>query len=205
MSKKKKQTAEFRYYTIPDGRTYLTLLGEKWIQVYGASNDLLHYHNYMEIGYCYHGSGIMMLGEDTYSFSGNEITVIPKDYLHTTKSDPGNMSRWEYIFVDVDALINKFCIKDSPQSRLIIKHIRQGALFMEGRDTSELVMILRSIFEIMRTADEFCYEQGEGLLFSFLVSVARFNKQNLTGQNKIPPPRMCTSGRIVSSRKRLTT
>lgn len=186
MPKKKRRTAEFRYYTIPDGRTYLTLLGEKWIQTYGAGNDFLHYHNYMEIGYCYQGSGTMLLGEESYSFSGNEITVIPKDYLHTTKSKQGNISRWEYIFVDVETLINKYCTKDSPQSRLVIKRIRQGALFMEEKRDSELVRQLRSIFEIMRGEEEFCYEQGEALLFSFLVSIARINKQKISEPKKDP-------------------
>ena len=34
MSRKRKKTAEFRYYRMPEKRTIIALLGEKWQQNY---------------------------------------------------------------------------------------------------------------------------------------------------------------------------
>ena len=107
MRKKKKQVAEFRYYQMPENRAMFALLGEKWRQQYGRDIDYLHFHNYLEIGYCYEGRGNMMLGEQEVSYHGGIFTVIPKNYLHTTNSFPGELSSWEYLFVDVEKILQK--------------------------------------------------------------------------------------------------
>ena len=44
---------EFRYYKMPQDVPFLALFGDKWIQNYGRDIDFLHFHNYLEIGYCY--------------------------------------------------------------------------------------------------------------------------------------------------------
>lgn len=175
MGKKKKQVAEFRYYRMPEEKVFLALLGEKWIQTYGRDVDYLHYHNYLEIGYCYRGKGSMVLGEQEYRFGGNEFTVIPSNYLHTTNSDPGTISRWEYLFVDVEELVKKICTGNSGRGEKIVRLVNSQALFQKGERCPELVRVLRGIFDIMRAGEEFFEEEAEGLLFAFLTDIARRN------------------------------
>lgn len=107
MSKKRKPKIEFRYYKMPDGSPILALLGQKWVQTYGRDVDYLHFHNYMEIGFCYDGQGDFVLGEQEYRFHGGQFSIIPKNYPHTTNSDPGTISRWEYLFIDVEGFLSK--------------------------------------------------------------------------------------------------
>lgn len=85
--KRKKPKMEFRYYQMPAGSPILALLGQKWVQNYGNDVDYLHFHNYLEIGFCYEGDGVMAFGEAKMRFSGREFTVIPPNYAHTTNSD----------------------------------------------------------------------------------------------------------------------
>ncbi len=87
MAKKRKMKMEFRYYQMQDGSPILALLGEKWEQNYGRDVDYLHFHNYLEIGYCYSGAGELVLGEETVRFAGREFTIIPPNFPHTTTSD----------------------------------------------------------------------------------------------------------------------
>ena len=75
--KRKKPKIEFRYYQMSEGSPILALLGQKWVQTYGRGVNYLHFHNYLEIGYCYGGQGHMILGEDKVFFNGGEFTVIP--------------------------------------------------------------------------------------------------------------------------------
>ena len=82
--KRKKPKMEFRYYQMPAGSPILALLGQKWVQHYGENIDYLHFHNYLEIGFCYEGQGRMLLGEEEVRFSGREFSVIPPNYPHTT-------------------------------------------------------------------------------------------------------------------------
>ena len=100
MAKKRKMKMEFRYYQMQDGIPILALLGEKWVQNYGRDVDYLHFHNYLEIGFCYSGEGELVLGEEPVRFAGREFTIIPPNFPHTTTSDVGNISKWEYLFID---------------------------------------------------------------------------------------------------------
>ena len=68
MAKKRKPKMELRYYKMPEGSPILALLGQKWVQNYGNDIDYLHFHNYLEIGFCYEGQGFMILGEDKVQF-----------------------------------------------------------------------------------------------------------------------------------------
>ena len=45
---------EYRYYEIPAGSPVLALLGDKWVQNYGREIDYLHFHNHLEVGFCYY-------------------------------------------------------------------------------------------------------------------------------------------------------
>ena len=71
---------ELRYYKMPEGSPILALLGQKWIQNYGNDIDYLHFHNYLEIGFCYEGQGFLILGEDKVRF--------PMSAFQADKNDP---------------------------------------------------------------------------------------------------------------------
>ena len=103
---KQKETIEFRYYNIPDGSYVLPKIGEGWEQEYGLGmNGMLHFHNLLEIGYCYHGSGRLIIEDREYRYSDNMYTFIPKNVPHTTISDPGNICSWEFLFIDLERFI----------------------------------------------------------------------------------------------------
>lgn len=178
LAKKKKRMAEFRYYRMPEGRMILALLGEKWVQNYGRDIDYLHFHNYMEIGYCYEGEGIITLGEEDFRFRGGEFTVIPKNYLHTTNSDPGNMSRWEYLFVDLEGLMNRMCAGKQGRAEQMIRLASSRAVFAEKGKWPGMAAEVKKVMDIMREGKEFYQEEAEGLVASFLAQIARENTEH---------------------------
>ena len=138
--KRRKPKMEFRYYQMSAGSPILALLGQKWVQNYGNDVDYLHFHNYLEIGYCYDGNGHMVLGEEEERFYGGIVTVIPPNYPHTTNSDIGTVSKWEYLFIDVEGFMKKFL--DNPvKADMMIQRIYSRALFFEekGRPVSSLM------------------------------------------------------------------
>ena len=175
MARKKRQVAEFRYYKMPDNCALFALVGEKWRQEYGRDIDLLHFHNYLEIGYCYDGSGVMVLGEKEYPYSGSEFTFIPKNYLHTTNSTPGTISSWEYIFVDVDRLLSKAVSGTPGHLENMIQRINSRAIFAKHEEYPMLAKKLRRIMDVMRSHESFCQEEAEGLMLAFLAEIARQN------------------------------
>lgn len=176
MSKKrKKPKMEFRYYQMPSGSPMLALLGEKWVQNYGRDIDYLHFHNYLEIGFCYEGQGTLTLGEEDVRFSGREFSVIPRNYPHTTNSDWNTMSRWEYLFIDVEGFLHK--MSDNPlRAEKLIRRINSRALFLKEAEHGTIAAKILRIFDIMRTSEEFYLEEACGSLLSLLAEIARINR-----------------------------
>lgn len=175
MSRKRKKTAEFRYYRMPESRTIIALLGEKWQQNYGRDIDYLHFHNFLEIGYCYEGRGEMVLGTKSYPFRGREFTVIPKNYLHTTNSEPDNISTWEYLFVDVEKLLRKTVTGVPTYVDQMLLAINQKAVFAKEKEMPYLAELVKRILDIMREGKPYYLEEAEGMMLAFLSEIARRN------------------------------
>ena len=177
---KKKKKAE-------DGISILSDAGRKpdpgfaWTEVDSAVNgeniDYLHFHNYLEIGFCYEGQGRMLLGEEEVRFSGREFSVIPPNYPHTTDSDLGTISRWEYLFIDVEGFLRSFL--DTPvKADKVIQRIYSKALFLEENQSPSISAKILKIMNIMRDGEEFYLEEAKGILASLLVEIARLNRRS---------------------------
>lgn len=179
MVEKKKKKMEFRYYQLPPGSPILALLGEKWVQNYGdRTADRLHFHNYMELGYCYYGAGDVVLGDDTYRFSGQQFTVIPSNFPHTTNSDPGNISRWEYLFVDVEVVLDGIFPDNALRKERALQRLYEKPWFLEEAEYPKEAAKIKEILNIMRKGDEFYLEEAKALLGCLLLEITRLNYTN---------------------------
>lgn len=107
MAKRKKDTMEFRFYELPQGESALVLCGESWKRVYGHEEFHLHFHNLLEIGICREGDGNMYLDEDICQYHDGDITFIPENFPHVTVSYGDVVNFWEYIFIDLRAVIEE--------------------------------------------------------------------------------------------------
>lgn len=72
------QKAEYRYYEISRDIPVLVLTGEKWETIYGTDN--MHFHNYLEIGYCHYGKGTVQLADRELTYDAGTITFIPHNF-----------------------------------------------------------------------------------------------------------------------------
>lgn len=178
MPKKRKTKIEYRYYKLPAGSPILALLGEKWIQTYGEGIDCLHFHNYLEIGYCYEGQGDMTIGEENYRFAGGQFTIIPKNCPHITNSDPGTCSRWEYLYIDVEKFLRElYPAEGNKKQREHMQHrINSRALLKRAEELPQIADKILQILNIMRESREYYLEEAKGVLISLFVFLARENK-----------------------------
>ncbi|MFR7899384.1 MAG: AraC family ligand binding domain-containing protein [Ruminococcus sp.] len=163
MAKKRKMKMEFRYYQMQDGSPILALLGEKWEQNYGRDVDFLHFHNYLEIGYCYSGAGELVLGEEPMRFAGREFTIIPPNFPHTTTSDIGNISKWEYLFIDVEGFLANAA--GTPlRAEKMVQRIYSKAFCLKECEYKSLSDKILKLLDIMRGGEEFYLEEAKGIL-----------------------------------------
>lgn len=128
MSRAAKNVIEYRIYEMEPEKPYVCLSGEEW-RISDTPSDRLHFHNCIEIGYCFsdHGS-IAFEDERTVPFKARDIFLIPRFVPHTTYSSPGCSSRWSYLFVDLDAAGMHNALggaQDAPcLSKLLGSHLR---------------------------------------------------------------------------------
>lgn len=128
---------EYRYYEIPAGSPVLALLGDKWVQNYGRDIDYLHFHNHLEVGFCYYGEGTVTFKEDI-PFDGNMFTVIPKNFPHTTTSAGDSVSYWEWLFIDADKFLREV-YKDNPRmAQKVLDRVNRRAHFVRVQDKPQI-------------------------------------------------------------------
>ncbi len=174
MSKKKKGSAEFRYYEVPREEAVLALMGNKWIQVYGENINNLHFHNLIEIGYCHYGAGELVIEEDQYRFGAGMVSCIPANFLHVTKSDNNVRAFWEYLYIS-PADILKQQGKPMQETRNIIDAVNRSAFFIKVEENPIFVTLIRAIFEEMQNKNTYYRECVGGLAYTLLYEIARFN------------------------------
>lgn len=168
---KSKKDLEFRYYEMPSDTYVMALLGERWILNYGT--EAVHFHNYLEIGYCYYGEGEMVLGQKRYPYQGETFTVIPQNIPHRTCGQDEKLSRWEYLFIDIEGFLKKL-YRDRPvQAERMAKRIESQFLVGSKAQYPALAGLIRSILEELRECREFYKESVRGYLQALAAELCR--------------------------------
>ncbi|MCR4875816.1 MAG: helix-turn-helix domain-containing protein [Clostridiales bacterium] len=104
MSRVQKPVYEYRIYEVTPSNPFVMLSGSNW-RISDVLSSRLHFHNCVEIGYCWSDSGFIGLeGGDQIPFRAGDIFIIPRHVPHTTCSARGVRSLWSYLFVDFHAL-----------------------------------------------------------------------------------------------------
>ena len=83
VGRKKKRYVEdhiFRIY--PD---YPLLVLDKIAWAKAGANDPLHFHYYLEIGYCYEGQGTIISEGEEAAFCQGSISLVAPNLLHATR------------------------------------------------------------------------------------------------------------------------
>lgn len=65
----------------------------------------LHVHECLELGYCYSGGGIFMIGEKILPFQTGDVSFITRAEAHLARSAPGTASEWTWIYLDPMRLV----------------------------------------------------------------------------------------------------
>lgn len=151
MAKKKRDTVEFRFYEMPQGEAALVMYGQPWVRIYGHVDVRLHFHNFMEIGICRYGKGIMYYEEEAYRYEDGMITIIPENFPHNTVSDGETENFWEYVFIDLKAMVGELYPGDPVMQNEVIRVLNAKAVITDG---ASLPVLTAAINDIIREASD---------------------------------------------------
>lgn len=170
-----KAKIEYRYYEMPPGGQALFLTRE---EIYKEEADVVHFHNVMEIGYCYQGKGTMILKDEKVPFDAGTFILIPGKFPHMTTSDEKELSYWKYLFVDSDGLLKELYGEDSLMARRLTGGINTHTWVFKDTMERENADLILQLISIMKAQRPFYKEEFKGLMMTLLVRMAaRFDEE----------------------------
>ncbi len=177
---KTKKKLEFRYYTLPTGDYVLPKLGKGWEQEYGLGYDgMLHFHNLLEIGYCYSGNGTLQIEDRSYHYSGNMFSIIPANIPHTTISAPGNICKWEFLFIDIDNFIREEMSSSRLPVEEMIRIVNKNGTMKTRANHPVLADLILSIIRECREEPLYYKDSIKGYLEAFVIGCIRLDEERI--------------------------
>ncbi|MCR5467439.1 MAG: AraC family transcriptional regulator [Lachnospiraceae bacterium] len=175
MSKKKKETMEFRFYEIPQGEAALVLCGEPWVRRYGHDYLKLHFHNLMEVGICRRGNGDLRFNEDSVKYDTDSITMIPQNYPHITISAGEETNFWEYVFFDLRSVVAELFPENVAYQTQLVESINKRAILTSRGDNPHLANIIDNIIDEYVAQKPFCQRMIRVYVQALVMELIRRN------------------------------
>lgn len=82
----------------------------------------LHFHDFLEIGYCIEGTGICCVEDTYYEFKKGDVQVIFPFQRHLSKSTGSENSRWYWININLYSLMEQAGFLNAAQITHMINH-----------------------------------------------------------------------------------
>jgi AraC-like DNA-binding protein len=167
-----KREIQYRYYEIPPESSVLAVLGDKWGRPFGDGDDCFHYHNLLEIGYCYSGSGYIQFEHCKVSFTRGMFSVIPPNCVHRTVINQKEDCRWEYLFVDSGQFLTEIYGEDASIMKNLVAWIHYKPRIMPVSNKAFIGVLIMKILDLHREKEDLYLESSRGLLLTLLTSIA---------------------------------
>lgn len=165
---------EYRRYNIPIHTSAFAFIGNIW--GYGKEEMVAHFHNCMEIGYCYDGNGIGFIEDKKVAYKQGDICVIAPNTIHMFAAQEGTNSKWEWIMADTTAALKGTKYEDlGNNKRILMDNPAASNIFPESEYPS-LIYKVKMMLHLFRET-EVRANTIKGLLLSFLADYAECQEE----------------------------
>lgn len=195
MGRKKRDKLEFRFYEIPQRESVLALYGESWIGTYGHNDICMHFHNLLEIGYCHHGRGLLVLGETEHVYEDGMVSAIPAHYPHITISE--DVDSWEFLFLDTEELVRELFPGDPLAQGEALRALNSRADLFPVEDQPEFASTVRKILREARQKKPYQRETMQRLTQICLLELLRIQREHIDDRPHLPLPDLASLNQIL--------
>lgn len=133
-----------------------------------------HIHDLFEIGYCFDGTGIFIVGGKIFPFKSGDAVVINTHELHIAKGSPGGTTSWGFLFLDPVRLLADTI--GSYSDCLKLSHYC-GAAFrnlIDGAEHPEIAACIRNILFEVRDRPEGYRSMVRSLTWRLMLLLSRY-------------------------------
>ena len=148
----------------------------------------------MEIGWCCYGAGEIILEGKSVPYRDGTLTVIPKNYPHTTNAAQANLNKWQYLFLDMDKTVQELYPDNHRLAQRLLYRINKTPCCTSKEEQPTLFILIRQIFKEMQEHGELYRESVSGLQKALVIELARLNQELIPGKSagKSEKNRTCT-------------
>ena len=132
----------------------------------------LHVHDCVEIGYCYDGAGIFVIGGKILPFRAGDVSVITSAEVHLAQSVPGTRSRWAWIYVDPFRLLRGFGREEASLDTSALAGRGFRNIVSPKRDLFVGALVQELVTELQENRRDF-RASARGIVLSLLVRLRR--------------------------------
>ena len=144
MGKKKKQYVEEGIFSIyPD---FPVLVNDN--VVWDEDENPLHFHYYLEIGYCFEGEGVFSSNNRFYDVKKGDITITASNILHTTRAKKGTRTRWANIYLDFEDLMKMFPVGNVRTQLRMVQESFSNILYLVGEEYPDILWLVEEVIRL---------------------------------------------------------
>lgn len=173
--------------TIPDSSLYSPPSGPV---------SYMHYHDCLEIGYCYSGYGIFFVDGNVQPFSAGDASIIFHNQIHIAQSDTRHSSEWKFVSLDPYRLLSDFCLSDFARLSRILERARLNKNIFEENHASGIPKLIFDIITELESQKENYTMMVKTMLYQLLLKLSRENPE---GSENMLPMSSHGIGRISSA------
>ena len=133
-----------------------------------------HIHNLFEIGYCYSGSGVFLIGSKIFTFKPGDAVIITSREVHLATGNPGGMTSWGFLNFDPAGLVARHM--DSTEPCFALDHCCGEGFnnIVDGEKYPELCDCIRRILEERRNMQPDSRSMIRSMVWQLLLLIRRY-------------------------------
>jgi AraC-type DNA-binding domain-containing proteins len=134
--------------------------------------EMSHYHNCLEIGYCYEGEGLFFIEKKVFSFSKGDVSVIFPNQVHIAKSARENKSNWRFLLIDPEKLFRNSFSEYWKEIVLGTKGMECFPGILTAHAHQQVVDMVFMLFENLLAEEEHYKMVTKGLMLALLAKIS---------------------------------
>lgn len=135
--------------------------------------SFLHFHNCIELGYCYEGCGIFFVNDKVLPFSAGDVCIIFKNEIHIAQSDRFSTSKWQFAMIDPVLLLPDLNINDLKLISNVTKGCSSFLNIINKNDPHGIAKLVLEIFAELNNQENGYRSMVKSLAWALMVKLSR--------------------------------
>ena len=136
--------------------------------------EALHYHDFLEIGYCISGSGLFYVDGQVVPFSAPCCSIIYGGQIHIAQSIGTERSLWHFLYISVKKLFTDTDLIATNGLPAMTPHLFDFPSIIPHQDDPTLYELVTAILDESATLKEGYLTAMRGLLIALLTRHSRY-------------------------------